>query len=128
MDRVGGTHDSIFFPTKFGNNGGNGAFPYLGGIGGGRLYLAVGHTLTVDGFILAKGGHYRSVGAGGGSGGSIHIETYTVDGAGTVDTSGGDGYHGHVGNRQGGGGGGGRLTLYHKYNFFVGKANFYMNS
>lgn len=117
---AGGAHDSFLYPTKFGNNGGHSLFPHLGGIGGGRLYLRVNHTLTVDGFLTAQGGDWRSVAAGGGSGGTIHIETYTIDGNGDIDASGGAGYDGSWA-PHGGGGGGGRMTLYYMYNFYVGK-------
>jgi hypothetical protein len=84
------------------------------------LYLKVNHTLTVDGFLTALGGDWRSVAAGGGSGGTIHIETYTIDGNGDIDASGGAGYDGGWA-PHGGGGGGGRVTLYYMYNFYVGK-------
>ncbi|WAR26294.1 hypothetical protein MAR_011998 [Mya arenaria] len=116
---AGGAHDSFLYPTKFGNNGGHALFPHRAGVGGGRLYLRVNHTLTVDGFLVALGGNWRSVGSGGGSGGSIHIETYTIDGSGEIDASGGTGYSGSWA-PHGGGGGGGRVALYYMYNFYVG--------
>ncbi|KAL4226615.1 hypothetical protein ACF0H5_014598 [Mactra antiquata] len=115
----GGAHDSFLYPTKFGNNGGHSIFPHRAGVGGGRVYLKVGHTLTVDGFLVALGGDWRSVAAGGGSGGTIHMETSTIDGAGVIDASGGEGYGGDWA-PHGGGGGGGRMALYYMYNFYVG--------
>ena len=90
-------------------------FPHIGGRGGGRLEINVSHTLTVDGFITSKGGDWKSYKAGGGSGGSVYIKTWTIDGDGTLNTSGGNGY-----TNGGGGGGGGRLALYYVYDFFVG--------
>ena len=118
--QAGGAHDSFLYPTKFGNNGGHALFPHRAGIGGGRIYLRINHTLTVDGFLVALGGDWGSVASGGGSGGTIHIETYTIDGSGQIDASGGAGYDGSFA-PDGGGGGGGRMTLYYMYNFYVGK-------
>jgi hypothetical protein len=63
-------------------------FPHIGGRGGGRLEINVSHTLTVDGFLTSKGGDWKSYRAGGGSGGSVFIKTWTIDGDGTLDTSG----------------------------------------
>ena len=81
------------------------------------------HTLTVDGELLATGGTWRSVEAGGGSGGSILMNVYTIDGSGLIDASGGLGYDGDYAS-HGGGGGGGIIALYYKYNFYVGKLGF----
>ena len=78
------------------------------------------HTLTVDGYLLAQGGPWRSVEAGGGSGGSILMNVWTIDGSGEIDASGGQGYNGSHAS-HGGGGGGGLMALYYKYNFYVGK-------
>ena len=116
---AGQAYGAFLNPTTFGKNGGHSTFPHLGGIGGGRIYLNVSHTLTIDGELLARGGKWRSVEAGGGSGGSILMEVYTIDGSGLIDASGGAGYDGGHGS-HGGGGGGGLMALYYKYNFFVG--------
>ena len=78
------------------------------------------HTLTVDGEVQGRGGAWRSVEAGGGSGGSILMNVYTIDGSGLIDASGGAGYDGRYAS-HGGGGGGGFVALYYKYNFFVGE-------
>ena len=83
------------------------------------------HTLTVDGEVRGKGGAWRSVEAGGGSGGSILMNVYTIDGSGLIDASGGAGYDGRYAS-HGGGGGGGFVTLYYKYNFFVGELIAYL--
>ena len=120
---AGRAYGAFLNPTTFGKNGGHSTFPHLGGKGGGRLYLKVSHTLTVDGELLAKGGDWRSVEAGGGSGGSILMNVYTIDGSGKIDASGGAGYDGDYAS-HGGGGGGGLVTLYYKYDFFVGKWHF----
>jgi hypothetical protein len=95
-------------------------FPHTGGQGGGRLELNVIHTLTVDGYLTAKGGDWQSYQSGGGSGGSIFIHTWTIDGDGIIDASGGVGYDGSVAH-HGGGGGGGRVALYYTYDFYVGR-------
>ena len=50
--------------------------------------------LTVDGQVTANGGHWKSIQAGGGSGGSLKVITHTLDGAGIVASTGGDGYGG----------------------------------
>ena len=118
---AGKSYGAFLNPKTFGKNGGHSTFPHLGGKGAGRLYLKVSHTLTADGELLAKGGKWRSVEAGGGSGGAILMNVYTLDGSGTIDASGGDGYGGGWSWSDGGGGGGGLIALYYKYNFFVGK-------
>ncbi|KAK3576662.1 hypothetical protein CHS0354_004947 [Potamilus streckersoni] len=115
----GGSHGSFLLSDTFGKNGGHSTFPHLGGLGGGRLKFKVNHTLTVDGEVTANGGDWRSVEAGGGSGGSISIETYTIDGGGIIDASGGNGYGGMYAS-HGGGGGGGRIALYYTYNYYIG--------
>ena len=117
---AGKCYGEFLNPTTFGKNGGHSTFPHLGGLGAGRIYLKVSHTLTIDGELKAQGGDWRSVEAGGGSGGSILMNVYTVDGSGMIDASGGAGYGGGYGS-HGGGGGGGLMALYYKYNFFVGK-------
>ena len=83
------------------------------------------HTLTVDGEVQGKGGAWRSVEAGGGSGGSILMNVYTIDGSGLIDASGGAGYDGRYAS-HGGGGGGGFVALYYNYNFFVGELIAYL--
>jgi hypothetical protein len=42
------------------------------------LEINVSHTLTVDGFLTSKGGDWKSYRAGGGSGGSVFIKTWTI--------------------------------------------------
>ena len=120
VSRAGGAHDSFLDPKDFGKNGGTKTFPHRGGLGGGQIILRIGHTLTVDGYLLARGGQWRSVESGGGSGGTIHIITYTLAGDGHIDASGGSGYDGSHAS-HGGGGGGGRMVVYYMYNFYVGE-------
>lgn len=92
----------------------------MGGVGAGRLFLNISYRLTVDGNITARGGKWRSVQAGGGSGGSIYIRTWILDGEGNVDVSGGEGYGGDY-SAHGGGGGGGRVALYYVHDFYAGE-------
>ena len=72
-----------------------------GGKGGGALHLIVSGVLTHDGMITVNGGHgvnqctsgYRSnycCGSGGGSGGSLLIETGTLAGSGVFSARGED--------------------------------------
>lgn len=77
----------------------------------------------MDGQITARGGNSQSVQAGGGSGGSIMIHAYTIDGDGLVSVAGGGGHS--QSEPHGGGGGGGRVAVYYHYNFFVGKFIFF---
>ena len=119
-DEAGVGHDSYLDPSAFGCNGGHSYFPHEGGQGGGRLRLDIAEWLTVDGTISVAGGDWRSIHAGGGSGGSVFIKATILDGSGLVDVSGGSGFGG-VQLPHGGGGAGGRIALYYIYNFYVGK-------
>lgn len=86
------------------------------------MLLNVSYTLIVDGQLIVRGGNLELVQVGGGSGGSIMIYIYIVDGDGFVFVVGGSGYVQSV--LYGGGGGGGRVVFYYYYNFFVGKVIF----
>ena len=94
--------------------------------GAGKIRIQANQT-TVDGFVQALGGDWRSPESGGGSGGSLWIETDTLDGDGSLDVSGGFGYGGSgltvasTNSAHGGGGAAGRLTIYYRYNHFVGE-------
>ena len=81
---TGNHYGSIYRPDKPGSK----ANPTGGGRGGGKMYLKVGSTLINDGDISVNGsaGSY-----GGGSGGSILIETYFIDGYGMISSVGGAG-------------------------------------
>lgn len=59
-----------------------------GGKGGGKVYLKVALSVINDGEISVNG---SSSNLGGGSGGSIWIETYFIEGYGVFSTVGGDG-------------------------------------
>lgn len=104
------TYGSSHIPTLFGSGGGGGANGgEIGGTGGGYVRLDVTGTLTVNGDIQSNGGASPSTanGAGGGSGGSIHINTGVLAGSATITANGGNGY------LSGGGGGGGRVAVYY---------------
>ena len=55
-----------------------------GGAGGGILYLNITNTLTINGDLKSNGILGASTGSGGGSGGSILIETQKLVGTGTI--------------------------------------------
>ncbi|CAH1775844.1 unnamed protein product, partial [Owenia fusiformis] len=116
---AGKAHGSFLQPTSFGYNGGHSIFPHMGGLGAGRIHLEISNTFMLDGYLTSRGGQYRSVQAGGGSGGSLFIEAKILGGDGTIDASGGQGYDGSYSN-HGGGGGAGRIALYYVDNDFVG--------
>ena len=104
-----------------GARGAGGSAGAAAGAGGGAIGIRAAETATVDGTLLVNGGdgedlelgedeigQCNRVGAGGGSGGRIHIEAKRVLGTGAMHAgggSGGDGIHG------GGGGSGGRSAL-----------------
>ena len=67
-----------------GSQGGAGINGKSGGAGGGILYLKINNTLTINGDLKSNGMSPASVGSGGGSGGSILIETNAFGGTGTV--------------------------------------------
>lgn len=118
----GATYGSIYQPTDLGSGGGNNNF--AGAAGGGAIHLIISDTLTLDGIISANGatgsGDFEA--SGGGSGGSIWIETNSLTGAGTVSANGGNGGSTRLGNAygRGGGGGGGRIAIYAAASTFTG--------
>ena len=77
-------------------------------VGGGALRWIVSKNLHLDGLITAKGENGKTSGySGGGSGGSILIETVNMTGHGEVNVNGGSGYASY-----GGGGSGGRIGIH----------------
>lgn len=77
-----------------------------GGAGGGALKLSSSGTMTINGTISANGD--SSLGAGGGSGGTIWLIANSFAGSGSVTAKGGNG---GTSNAVGGGGGGGGRIL-----------------
>ena len=95
------TYGSITNPVRIGSGA-------TSQIGGGAIILTVGHSLTNNGTITAEGeGAATTELTGGGSGGSVNIETATIAGNGTISADGGEGETGNAG----GGGGGGRVAV-----------------
>ena len=80
--------------------------------GGGRLKLKVLGTLSVDGSIKADGQDLSSPNPFymGGSGGSVHIESSSLTGTGTISANGAN-TNGSTANCAGGGGG--RMAIYY---------------
>ncbi len=82
--------------------------------GGGRIHVQAG-SVRIDGVVTARGQNGPSVNCatgnypGGGSGGSVQIETDLLEGTGTIAADGGHGYC--TGGIGGGGGSGGRVVL-----------------
>ena len=58
--------------------GGDGNSVSSGGKGAGRISLKVTSTLRNDGRIVANGASAKSHGAGGGSGGSVWVDTFLI--------------------------------------------------
>ena len=107
---IGTFYGSVFYPTSFGSAGGGGESQ-----GGGVIKITT-DVLQVDGNIESKGGSYDAeINHGGGSGGSIYINTTTFGGEGMIDVTGGDG------NNNGGGGCGGRIAVYYHSSSFTGQ-------
>ena len=85
--RVGTAYGHVFEPKHFGCRGGG-----TGGLGGGVIKMKVSGKLKVDGTISANGAAGQQSYSGGGSGGSVWIETNLLQGYGRVQVNGGDGF------------------------------------
>ena len=85
--RVGIAYGHVFEPQHFGCQGGGN-----GGLGGGVIKMKVGGKLKIDGSIIASGAAGQQSFSGGGSGGSVWIETNLIQGYGLVQANGGDGF------------------------------------
>jgi hypothetical protein len=117
--RVGVSYGNYRIPTKLGSTGGADVFPFVGGLGGGRITIIAHDTLNIDGTISSRGSAGIYTRSGGGSGGSILVYASRVHGDGEVDVSGGDGDHST--SVYGGGGAAGRISIYYRENHFLGK-------
>ena len=108
----GEPYGSIYRPVHFGSGGGNGQGK--GGSGGGMLHWRIGQEIELDGLVTLRGRSGSGTNAGGGSGGSILIETTNFTGYGEINVMGGDGA-----GPSGSGGSGGRISAHvrfrHKY-------------
>ena len=123
--RGGKPYGSVYKPRHQGSGGGHGRGQ--GGAGGGMLHWRVGEDLELDGLVNLRGMNGKGVDAGGGSGGSILIETTNISGYGVIDVAGGQG------SGRGSGGAGGRVAVHvrfkHKfaglYRIYGGKGESY---
>ena len=95
-------YGSLFTPTDLGSGGGGSE----GGSGGGFLHLKIGRRCHIDGTVKSYGHSATGSNSGGGSGGSVFVESYNFSGHGVLDASGGDG----IG--SGNAGSGGRIALH----------------
>ena len=107
-------------PFELGSGGGggsgNGCSETAGGLGGGRIKLAVQGPLYLAGSVAADGGQAQSCsddgdpGIGGsGSGGSVWLSASVITGDATITASGASGISRN--GAHGGAGGGGRIAL-----------------
>ncbi|MEO6035871.1 MAG: hypothetical protein ABIQ35_11495 [Verrucomicrobiota bacterium] len=86
----GRTYGNTFLIPLVGGSGGGGSQGSLmgGGGGGGAVLIAANSRIAINGTILARGGFGGSCNNYG-SGGSIRIVSFKVEGSGAMDTSGG---------------------------------------
>jgi hypothetical protein len=111
----GAAYGSILAPLNMGSGGGCSSLPYSQSAGGGSVQMIVNGTLDVEGSISANGATPFAEGCGGGSGGSIQLNVFTLAGAGAISANGGVGIPPYSG-----GGGGGRIAIYYVSNLFTG--------
>ncbi len=130
-DAAGGAaYDSKDKPSEVGGGGGNGGDYPLGGYGGGRVSISVRGKLLLNGEIHADGrdgqaeagyisdvvdpANYIPLFGGGGAGGAIYLNVWTLSGSGLITADGGSsGRYGKPAVTKGGGGGGGRIAVYY---------------
>lgn len=84
--RVGVAYGHVYEPEHFGCRGGG-----TGGLGGGIIRMSVRGNLQIDGTISCNGAAGQQPRSGGGSGGSIWIDTNLMKGYGAVQVNGGRG-------------------------------------
>ena len=112
---IGGIcYGSLYQPATLGSGGGT-SYAGNGGSGGGRIQIAAGGTVNIDGMISVNGADATNSRAGGGAGGSIWVVALNFSGAGSLTANGGAGEPIH-----GGGGGGGRISVQCGTNNFSG--------
>lgn len=111
-------YGSIINPNQLGSGGEDhvirqaGTKPtYAGGAGGGFIYLDISNRLQVNGTLSVNGGEGQNSQAGGGSGGSLVIDSNILDGSGSITADGGT---------TNAGGSGGRIAIYtHSGNYLT---------
>lgn len=110
-------YGSIYEPYLLGSGGGNDTS--RGGAGGSAIKLIIENELLINGLVSANGGpglNVGSYGGGGGSGGSIWIDTTTINGSGIIRVNGGEGRTEYW--DRSGAGAGGRIALYYSNGSF----------
>jgi hypothetical protein len=114
------------YPLEYGS-GGAGGYNVRGGLGGGLLYLNISNRFDLFGNLSSKGfsGFEASYGrsSGGGSGGSILINTTYFYNYGDLSVIGGDGQEYSYYNTFSGAGSGGRIGIY--TNNYFGNSKIY---
>ena len=105
-------YGSVVTPQLPGSGGGNGLG--VGGSGGGVLFWKIGQRMELNGLLALQGANGDNYNAGGGSGGSLLIETMNFTGHGEVNVRGGDG------KGTGGGGAGGRTGIHCQWRYSYG--------
>ncbi|KAI8478546.1 hypothetical protein Bbelb_437250, partial [Branchiostoma belcheri] len=111
---VGPPYGSLYEPQDFGSPGGvSGLTSSSPGQGGGVITMVATRVVEIDGSLHADGTEPMYDLNGGGSGGSVYINTTTFKGTGLVSTNGGS-------SPSGGGGGGGRVAIHSANNTFSG--------
>ncbi|MDD5530463.1 MAG: T9SS type A sorting domain-containing protein [bacterium] len=112
-------------PCDMGSGGGNADATYKGGAGGGIIRLISSGTINVAGTIKSDGkpGATNSglKSAGGGSGGSVWLQTNKLTGNGLISAKGGNGSNGS--SADGGAGAGGRLNVWYQQSSFTGRVD-----
>ncbi|XP_033745591.1 uncharacterized protein LOC117331105 [Pecten maximus] len=102
-------------PSEYGSSGGTGlnsaGSTVAGGCGGGILKFHLSSKIQIDGDLTANGQLADSTYAGGGSGGSIFINTTAFDGTGKIEVNGGAARNG---------GGGGRVAIIYEDDYYIG--------
>jgi hypothetical protein len=97
---------TLLIPLVGGSGGGGGPGSLSGGGGGGgAVLIAANIRVSVNGAVLARGG-FGGTCDNAGSGGAIRLVSFTVDGAGTLNTD-----NGNTPSRGFGGGGFGRVRI-----------------
>ncbi|MDP3728364.1 MAG: hypothetical protein Q8R18_02810 [bacterium] len=105
----GSQYGSVTQPLDLGSGGHSGT---SNGFGAGLLRLNISNTLSINGTIDVGA---VSSGEGGGSGGSIYINTSSFTGVGSLSTDGGS-----LSIANDGGGSGGRIAIYYGNKSFTG--------
>ena len=111
--KAGLPYDDLYEAVMFGSSGGGSK----SGNGGGVMFFNVSNVFHIDGIVSSDGYGGTTGQDGGGSGGSLYVYCYQIQGTGFLSVTGGRG-----GPNDGGGGAGGRISVYFtKNSTFTGK-------